>query len=481
MKTLISWLARNNDLKWENNMIRGLNLEGPTFLFHKYFYNDHDRHVLLCSNAHDKEWGEKLKEAISYEFGRRKIEVRNMEISDVIDINEVKQKVQVLLERMKEEEITIFFSPGTSIMQVVWYILHTSLGLNTRLVQTRPARNSRTGRSELLTIDVERTDIPHTLILREERLDKAGEKEDFLITPSLEPVFGRAAKIAETDKVTAVILGETGTGKEVVARYLHKASARRGKPFVAVNCSAFAENLLESRLFGYKKGAFTGADKDTPGLFDRAEGGTIFLDEIGDICPYMQQTLLRVIQEKEIQPVGGQSHRVDVRIIAATNRNLVDLCHQGKFRWDLYYRLAVSEIEVPGLIERGPGEIEQYLDYFLEAKRKQLKKKTLLKPDKEVRQFIRSYPWPGNVRELENMVESWYVFCEETVTMKDIPQRMTSLPADESLKWNDVEKAHIEKVLQLKKGNKRQTWMALGYKSYNTLMNKMRKYRIREQ
>ena len=145
--------------------------------------------------------------------------------------------------------------------------------------------------------------------------------------------------MAQTDDVTVLILGESGTGKENLAKYIHKNSIRKEKPYITVNCSAFNDQLLESRLFGYKKGAFTGADKDTIGLFEMADEGTIFLDEIGYISPYMQQSLLRVLQEKEIMPLCGKPKKVDVRIIAATNQNLVKLCEEKHFRWDLYYRL----------------------------------------------------------------------------------------------------------------------------------------------
>jgi transcriptional regulator with PAS, ATPase and Fis domain len=231
-------------------------------------------------------------------------------------------------------------------------------------------------------------------------------------------------------------------------------------------------------MFGYKKGAFTGAYKDTPGLFEKADGGTVFLDEVGDISPYMQQALLRVIQEKEIQPIGGKPQKVDVRIISATNQDLVSHCESRDFRWDLYYRLAVAELEVPTLKERGPDEIKEMIHYFLKQKKKELKKQRMLKIDKDALQFLLNYPYPGNIRELENLVESLYVFCDERVTLSDIPARFSNIPAEESLHWKDAEKAHIKRVLKLKNGNQRQAWLALGYGSLNTLKKKIEEYGI---
>ena len=484
MKILISWLAVNNDLKYSNKEYKGINKEGPTCLFHRYYYQ-HDRHVILCTNRRYAEDADKLRESILDEFPGRKIEIRNLEVIDPIDLNEIKTKVQHHMEKYRNDAVTIFFSPGTSAMQVTWYLVHTSMKMNTEMVQTRSPRHTKTGKPELVKIEVEKSDVPNTILLREKNLSGEGkalaEPGKPLITPSLEPVFKRAQQIAATDPVTTLIQGETGTGKDVLARYIHENSARKGKPFLAINCSGLSDNLLESRLFGYKKGAFTGADKDTDGLFKQAAAGTLFLDEIGDISPALQQTLLRVIQEKEILPLGGKPEKIDVRLITATNKDLHKLCTDGKFRWDLYYRLTVTELRLPDVLERGPDEAEQYLHHFLETRRKSLGKKKVLKIDREAMQFLRNYPWPGNIREMENLEESLYVFCQDAVTLDDIPARFKKVPDEESLNMEDVEKAHIRKVLELKKWNKRQAWLALGYKSYNTLVNKMERYGIEEE
>ncbi len=237
------------------------------------------------------------------------------------------------------------------------------------------------------------------------------------------------------------------------------------------------DNLLESRLFGYAKGAFTGADKDQAGLFEQANGGTIFLDEIGDISPYMQQSLLRVIQEGEVMRVGENTTcEINVRIIAATNRDLEQMCADGDFRWDLYYRLVVTELELPSLQERGREEIREMLKFFLKSKSGKFKRK-LLKLEKETREAILGYPFPGNLREMENMVENLYVFCEGKADPSDLPRRMTSRKNISSFLLADMEAQHIQKVLEFHQKNLSQTARALGI-ALNTLKSKVEKYEL---
>lgn len=480
MKTLISWLAYQHDFirDKDSGALKGINPEGTNYNMHRYFYK-YDRHIILCSNKGDGSGAEMLKNSLLKEFPDHSIVIINMDIKDPIDLSEIKPKVEARLMELSDDDIDIFVSPGTPAMYLAWYICHSTLSLNTRLIQTRPAKFSKTHQPELLTIEVERSHTPVTSVIKEQRLDKRDEKStDFLITDSIKSIYHKAEMIAQTDKVTVLILGQTGTGKEHLARHLHNNSIRKNKPYVSINCSAFNDQLLESRLFGHKKGSFTGADKDTLGLFEEADGGTIFLDEIGDITSYMQQSLLRVLQEKEIQPIGGKSKKINVRIISATNRNLINLCKEGKFRWDLYYRLAVAELELPNLEHRGTKEIVELVDFFLRKKKEDLRKPTILKFSAEVKQFIQNYSWPGNVRELENLIETLYVFCSDTVIIPDLPARVREIPRGKSLKWQDIEKEHIENVLRLKKGNQRQTCLAIGYKSINTLRKKIEDYGI---
>ncbi|SMO49833.1 two component, sigma54 specific, transcriptional regulator, Fis family [Balnearium lithotrophicum] len=218
----------------------------------------------------------------------------------------------------------------------------------------------------------------------------------------MQEIFKTIAKVAKSS-ITVLITGESGTGKEVIARAIHNYSNRKNKPFVAVNCAALPENLLEAELFGYEKGAFTGAVSSKRGLFEQADGGTLFLDEIGELPLHLQSKLLRVLQEKEIRPIGSsKSKRVDVRIVAATNRNLEEEVKKGNFREDLFFRLNIVRIEIPPLRERREDIIP--LAYFFINK---FSKEFKLEPKElssDAVDFLLSYDFPGNVRELENMV-----------------------------------------------------------------------------
>ena len=240
---------------------------------------------------------------------------------------------------------------------------------------------------------------------------------------SLAEVFRTLEKVAPTDS-TVLVTGESGTGKELLVRALHKHSARMDKPFVPINCGAIPKELLESELFGHEKGAFTHAIRTRPGRFEMAEGGTVFLDEIGEMDPLLQVKILRVLQEREIERVGGMGvKKVDVRIIAATNRNLEDEVTAGRFREDLFYRLNVIPVHLPPLRERGEYVL-LLLDYFLKRfcatkKRPQL----ALAPD--VERVLEAYPWPGNVRELENLAERLSILCDgNEIRLDDLPAKI---------------------------------------------------------
>ena len=230
--------------------------------------------------------------------------------------------------------------------------------------------------------------------------------------------------LAANSHTTILILGETGTGKELVAEAIHFASSRKQGPLVKVNCSALSENLLESELFGHVEGAFTGAIKDKVGRFEAANGGTILLDEIGDISPLIQLKLLRVLQEREIEPVGSsQTQKVDVRVIAATNKDLRNLVREGRFREDLYYRLRVFQIDLPALREH-KEDILLLVESFMERFNRQTGK-SIHSISSEVKQCLMDYCWPGNVRELENTIEHAYVTCQgDEIGLFDLPPEL---------------------------------------------------------
>lgn len=311
-------------------------------------------------------------------------------------------------------------------------------------------------------------------------------------SPKMEAVFKAIEKVARTD-TTVYIHGESGTGKELVARAIHDLSERRDQPFVGVNCAAIPTTLLESELFGHERGAFTGATKRKLGRFELAHGGTLFLDEIGDVPLEVQAKLLRALQERKIERVGGERLiEVDVRIISATHRDIRQMVSEGTFREDLFYRLHIVPIELPPLRER-VADIPLLAQHFIDklAPRTNPKVKGL---DQSALGALKSYRWPGNVRELENVIEQALVFAEgEEITADDLPAMLGSLrpsdaqpmdhlpppddprPLDEILEG--IEKALILRAYEAAKGVKTETARRLGIKT-SALYYKLAKYKI---
>ncbi len=251
----------------------------------------------------------------------------------------------------------------------------------------------------------------------------------------MQKVYDVIEKIARTES-TVLVLGESGTGKELVAKALHNSSRRNSMPFVAINCAALPETLLESELFGYMKGAFTGAGKDKKGLFESAQGGTLLLDEIGSVPLTMQSKLLRVLQEREIMPIGStKSIPVDVRIVAATNERLEAKIKAGQFREDLYYRLSVIPIELPPLRDR-LSDVPLLVNHFISAFNEKEKKDVTV--DKLALRAMKSYAWPGNVREVENVIMRAGALCEgNIITLNDMPADIQTAGHDNDTKAPD--------------------------------------------
>jgi two-component system response regulator AtoC len=289
-------------------------------------------------------------------------------------------------------------------------------------------------------------------------------------------------------KSTVLITGESGTGKEVLARAIHAQSPRRNDAFVAVNCGAIPEALLESELFGHAKGAFTGADRTRRGLFAEADGGTLFLDEVGELPTALQVKLLRVLQEEEVRPIGDTKARaVDVRVIAATSRDLEAEVAEGRFREDLFYRLNVMRLEVPPLRER-PRDIPLLVDHFLAHFRKTLGRAVRTLSDDALERLL-AYRWHGNVRDIENVIERAIILADgDTVTLRELPQNVVSPedPAqgrglqDFSLKRarRSVEVDVIQRALRATGGNRTHAARLLGI-SHRALLYKIKDYGLR--
>jgi DNA-binding NtrC family response regulator len=297
-------------------------------------------------------------------------------------------------------------------------------------------------------------------------------------SPALRRVLDIVLQAAPSS-ATVLVLGESGTGKELLARYIHQHSSRAAAPFVAVNCSAIPETILEAELFGHERGAFTGAHARRDGRFARADGGTLFLDEIGELSPSVQVKLLRVLQEGEYEPVGGDTVRADVRVVAATNKDLRAEVAAGRFREDLYYRLNVIAITAPPLRTRRE-DIPLLVDHFLGIYCKK-NNKVRLGVSKDVTAKLMDYSWPGNVRELENVIERAVVLCRgDRLTLDDLPDTVRdSEPAEPSsitfsvgTPLDEVERRLIRETLRQAKGDKSVAAQLLGI-STRTIYRKL--------
>ncbi|MEE9442959.1 MAG: sigma-54 dependent transcriptional regulator [candidate division Zixibacteria bacterium] len=299
---------------------------------------------------------------------------------------------------------------------------------------------------------------------------------------ALMQVRSLVSRVGPTDS-TVMITGPSGSGKGLIAEILHRLSPRKENRFVPLNCASLPETLLESELFGHEKGAFTGADKKRPGRFELADGGTIFLDEIGDMTPAMQAKLLRVLEDGSFEPLGSdKSKKVDVRVISATNRDLKRLIEEGKFRQDLFFRINTVNIEMPPLRERG-GDILTLAEYFI--------KKSAIKMNKKIEGISESaasllvaYDWPGNVRELQNVIERAVVLSIENIIDIDVLPGLNVSETKKSplrkISLSDLEREHIRALLISEKWNMQKTADILGIHR-NTLRQKLKDYKINKE
>jgi len=359
----------------------------------------------------------------------------------------------------------------------------------------------RAGAADYFSKPYKTEEVMLRLSIAEQRLKLKREnillKKEFVQQSSFEKIIGQAEsmqsmfrtvlKIAEF-KSTVLIMGESGTGKELLARAIHVRSPRKKKPFVAINCGAIPENLLESELFGYVRGAFTDAVRNKQGLFEEADGGTLFLDEIGELPLGLQVKLLRVLQEDEIRRVGeNQPRKVDVRILAATIRDLAEEVRLSQFREDLFYRLNVLSVKIPPLRERSV-DIPLLVDHFLERCNQKLGTK-VAGVDPAAMKMLMEYPWPGNVRELENLVERAVILCDGNRITPDLltdkvshqaPQPSTHLPPGQlSIKKTTraMEEELIKRALAETGGNRTRAAKLLEI-SHRTLLYKLKDYKI---
>ena len=469
----MSWVATSNDFLRKHGPVNG---QGPTSMVHKYFYDGYDKHVLITSNASTTEDEDYQRLAVFLRLTYKHVieEVAlNIRGEDLINPSVIGKAVNaLLLRKYKNDEIDIFISPGTPAMQVAWYLACMSLGLNIRLFQTVSSEKSKSGISEQRWITPDQIGYMSALMFRENHFSEPINPADKVIPNILKPIYERASRIALAD-VSVLITGETGTGKELLARHIHQQSHRRDKRFIAVNCAAFGNDLLESRLFGHKKGAFTGALTETQGFFSDANEGTIFLDEIGDISPYMQQTLLRVLGEGEIIKVGGtKSEKINVRVIAATNKDIYNDSVTNQFRSDLYYRLSTCEFRLPSVQEYSMEEKDIVFSYLWQKAKVDLKRKEALKLPAKIKKTLLEYHYPGNIREMENIVYGIWAEAEGLVNINHLPKKMFQPNSKGSLKLKDIIRNHTRYVYDMFGQNVAKTANVLGVQP-NTVRSKL--------
>ncbi len=396
-------------------------------------------------------------------------------------------------------DLSILLSPGTPAMQAVWILL-----AKTRYRCRFFESSVQQGVQQIdIPFEVSAEYVPVAKAIGSQRMGKLAEAGppinaafDNIITrnPRMQTLKAQAQILADY-KEPVLIYGETGTGKELFARAIHNASARAGKPFIPVNCGAIPSELVDSLLFGHKKGAFTGAVSDKPGVFEQANEGTLFLDEFGELEPTVQVRLLRVLQEGTFTPVGStKEHKVDIRLITATHRNLMEAVAQGSFREDLFYRVAVGVLHLPPLRER-EGDVMLLVESLLTelgSKESGFKDKKI---SPEAKNLILKHPWRGNVRELQSTLLRAALWSQgKTISAEDIRQSLFQMPEktsgllskdvsqgiDIQELCDDLMRHYIPLALNAAKGKKIKAAELLGFNNYQTLENKMKKLNISE-
>ncbi|WP_237457562.1 sigma-54-dependent Fis family transcriptional regulator [Pseudomaricurvus sp. HS19] len=423
-----------------------------------------------------------------------------VQLSSPVHYGDIYRAAKSQLGRMDErgDEIHVLLSPGTPVMHAVWVLL-----CKTQFPQATLWQSSKEA-------GVEQVHIPfHISAEYRPAADQISSKglwdlslsrapadaafDDIVTqTPVMQRLISQASLLA-TKAVPVLIYGESGTGKELFARAIHNASSRSASPFVALNCGAIPSELVDSVLFGHKKGAFTGAHQDRQGVFKKADGGTLFLDEFGELEPSVQVRLLRALQEGVITPVGAADEQaVDVRIICATNKDLMAEVAEGRFREDLFYRVAVGVLHLPPLRQR-EGDLTLLMDAVLDSLQKDDTSLEGKKFSVEARNIILSRPWVGNMRELHSTIFRAAIWSEgENISAEDIRSALIAMPeqsaTDTPIDWSqgidlqeicdDLRRKYIRQALVFAKGKKTRAAELLGFGNYQTLSNQMEKLGI---
>jgi len=443
-------------------------------------------HIFLFDTPSTQQVTRETKEAITKIHRRSEVHVLKINLTDPTNYKEIfrgiRAKLPLIVEEFNSARFFIAVASGTPHMHACWLLLASSGEIPARILHVRPPRFVTKETPLITEVDLSSREFPsvrfHSGLIQEEEntIDSDSVRTQLGIVgdhPSVHHTLQMGAMLAPS-QAPVLIFGETGTGKELFARYIHRLSGRPRETFVAVNCAAIPEDLVESLLFGHKKGAFTGAINDQVGKFDTADKGTLFLDELGELPMPAQAKLLRVLQDGLVEPIGqAKAHKVDVRIVGATNRDLRKLVRQGKFREDLFYRLNVGEIKLPPLRERR-SDIPKLALHILDRLNGSLRRPKRLSAEALSR--LQSHNWAGNVRDLENVIERSVRLCRndvlgaddllitEPVTYADpldaLPEPYEGFSLDEFL--GSARKQMILRALEAANGNQSQAARMLG-------------------
>lgn len=503
---LLSWIG-NIDLK---SVAAGKSYQGTLFAFlaSEYFSDIDECHLLFNKNTEAaKEKTKYLKLLNESFFNEKKLFVYEFDIAPD-SYRQIYKKANDIIEKIKVEcqgkvNLLYHLSSGTNQMAAIWTVISRTKHPGV-LYMTCPEGNNKALKTKIAEIpfDVDESYIQY--------LEKNSDMEFFKMwsdIPEYESIIhksetmrlllNKAFKIAPHD-IPVLVLGETGTGKELFARAIHKSSKRTAKPFITINCSAIQETTANATLFGWSKGAWTGSIDQGKGYFVECNGGTLFLDEIGDLSPETQTKLLRVLQFGEVQRVGdGKTFQSNVRIIAATNKDLRQMVIDGKFREDLFYRINVAVLKIPPLRDRGSDSLiiaEYFLDEINHKFQMDGNKYVTASFSNTAKKFIVNYEWPGNIRELYHTIQRACIWNEnELITEEDIKSHLLEplhnecaekieLSAGKPVNLEEIvdqlKKRYIVAALKLTNNNKTEASKLLGYKSYQTMTNAMKKVGI---
>lgn len=481
-RILISWNAANNDFIKEGNRIVGIRENGTHSEFYQHI-EDYDKHYILNTASSFDLAKTPYTDLLIHlrSFDKWEVDMIYMDIKDVISVADIHTKIADFMFEQREHEIEVFISPGTATMQAVWYLMALEFRFNAKFFQVRPPWERKGEKYKREYIEVEVDNLKQNLnILETNKRNKQMPKHLFRCD-SNEVVFKKATQAANSNNITVLLTGESGTGKEVIANFIHNQSIRseHNTKMLSINCAAFSDELLESRLFGHKKGSFTTAINDQKGAFETANGSTIFLDEIGDISAKMQQTLLRVLENSTFHPIGSYDEiRTDVRVIAATNKNLWEEVEVGNFRMDLFYRLAVLDIHIPSLVSFSKKDKKKFIERLAKERAKEFGVPPL-EITKETWVLLHDYRFYGNVRELINLLDYWYATEVKTLTPDIFKARMRKSKVLGSLKLKDMEAKHIQLVLDLfANATKKKVCEVLEIHN-DTLDNRIKEYGLR--